>query len=278
MKEYYSISEMADIHNISRQTLIHYDKIGLFKPIRTDEENNYRYYSAIQIPILREIYFLKSIGVKLSDIKKHMNQRNLDSAISLLEDHKDYVSKELERLSKIYSHIDQKLDIFYKADYYAKKINVPRIKELPEREAVFTPFGEELNKHELHITMMKSWKKFIENSLLPSRGFGTVIKKNQLKKADLFSGAGVFIVLPMVKGIEIQDKITMPAGKYVCMYKYGMPYHVKYIDTLLEWIEAHNYRVSGDIVDVCLLDTTFYTEDTNVDLCELQIPIESKYV
>lgn len=278
MKEYYSISEMADMHNISRQTLIHYDKIGLFKPIYTDEENNYRYYNANQIPLLREIYFLKSVGVRLNDIKKHMKQRNLNTAISLLEYHKEYVSKELEKLSSIYTHIDQKLDIFYKADYYMKKINVPRIKELPAREAVFTPFDRELNKQELHITMMKSWKKFIEYSLLPSRGFGTIIKKSQLGKENLFGEAGVFIILPMAKGIDIQDKITMPAGKYVCMYKYGMPYHVRHLNELLEWIEAHNYRVVGDIVDVCLLDTTFYTEDTSVDLCELQIPIESKYV
>ena len=42
MKEFVSISDMAKLHNISRQTLIHYDKIGLFKPMHTDE-NGYRH-------------------------------------------------------------------------------------------------------------------------------------------------------------------------------------------------------------------------------------------
>ena len=55
---YLTISEMSEIHNTTRQTLIYYDRIGLFKPIKVDE-NGYRYYSSNQIPFLREICFLK---------------------------------------------------------------------------------------------------------------------------------------------------------------------------------------------------------------------------
>ena len=58
-----TISEMAYIHGITRTTLIYYDKIGLFQP-ETVDENGYRYYSPTQIPMLREICFLRSIGIK----------------------------------------------------------------------------------------------------------------------------------------------------------------------------------------------------------------------
>lgn len=37
MKEYLSITEMASLHQISRQTLIYYDRIGLFSPACTGE-------------------------------------------------------------------------------------------------------------------------------------------------------------------------------------------------------------------------------------------------
>ena len=57
-----TISEMAYIHGITRTTLIYYDKIGLFQP-ETVDENGYRYYSPTQIPMLREICFLRSIGM-----------------------------------------------------------------------------------------------------------------------------------------------------------------------------------------------------------------------
>ncbi len=40
----YAISEMASLFNVSRQTLIYYDKIGLFKPAVVNEKG-YRFYS-----------------------------------------------------------------------------------------------------------------------------------------------------------------------------------------------------------------------------------------
>jgi len=40
-ERYLTISEMSEIHNITRQTLLYYDKIDLFKPIMVDE-NGYR--------------------------------------------------------------------------------------------------------------------------------------------------------------------------------------------------------------------------------------------
>lgn len=43
MSTYISISEMAKLHGITRQTLIHYDNIDLFKPAKVDT-NGYRYF------------------------------------------------------------------------------------------------------------------------------------------------------------------------------------------------------------------------------------------
>lgn len=43
MSAYIFISEMAKLHGITRQTLIHYDSIDLFKPAKVDT-NGYRYY------------------------------------------------------------------------------------------------------------------------------------------------------------------------------------------------------------------------------------------
>ena len=45
------ISEFASLTNVSRQTLIYYDKIGLFKP-DFKNESGYRYYSVKQIEFI----------------------------------------------------------------------------------------------------------------------------------------------------------------------------------------------------------------------------------
>ena len=92
-----SISEMAQIHNITRQTLIYYDKIGLFKP-DIIESNGYRYYSTTQIPLLREICFLRSIGMSLDDIRKNNTSGNSTTTIALLESQNDKLQKEIDQL------------------------------------------------------------------------------------------------------------------------------------------------------------------------------------
>ena len=45
-----------------------------------------------------------------------------------------------------------------------------------------------------------------------------------------------------------------PAGEYVCMYKYGMPYDTEHLEKLMQWLAKNNYELAGDIIDVCLLD------------------------
>ncbi|MDO5348045.1 MAG: MerR family DNA-binding transcriptional regulator, partial [Bacillota bacterium] len=62
MKDLFSIGELAKLQNISRQTLIFYDKIGLFCPAYIDPENGYRYYSINQLDNLDAICIMKKIG------------------------------------------------------------------------------------------------------------------------------------------------------------------------------------------------------------------------
>ncbi|EGT4207022.1 MerR family DNA-binding transcriptional regulator, partial [Clostridioides difficile] len=46
-KQYFTTGEFAKLCGISKQTLIFYDKIGIFSPEYKDK-NNYRYYSVYQ--------------------------------------------------------------------------------------------------------------------------------------------------------------------------------------------------------------------------------------
>ena len=58
MKILYLAGEMAKLHGISKQTLIYYDKIELFRPESCDEETGYRYYSLEQFVDLDVIFFM----------------------------------------------------------------------------------------------------------------------------------------------------------------------------------------------------------------------------
>lgn len=272
LKDFLSITDMADLHNVSRQTLIYYDKIGLFKPDHIDE-NGYRYYSPLQIPFLREICFLKTIGIKLDDIKKHIEHRDINNAISLLEYHKKFLDKEISNLLKTRKFIQQRLDIYSDANRCNNKLHKPFLKEYSERKVVFVPFENVICRQELHITLMKAWNILIKHGMLPSEGFGTMFINKSLQEHDIFKSAGIVVHLP-IEDEDIHNVLSIPAGEYACMYKYAMPYETKYLYDLVEWIEDNNYKIVGNIIDECLLDTTFYGSDKKVDFCLLKIPIE----
>lgn len=65
----FKIGEFAEMFDISIRALRLYDKMSLLAPEHTDEITGYRYYTADQIPLLNTILVLKSVGIRLSDIK-----------------------------------------------------------------------------------------------------------------------------------------------------------------------------------------------------------------
>ena len=84
MKNLFSIGELSKLQNISRQTLIFYDKIGLFCPAYVNPENGYRYYSAAQLDFLDTICIMKRIGFSLDEIKSYLKEYTLDTSMVVL--------------------------------------------------------------------------------------------------------------------------------------------------------------------------------------------------
>jgi effector-binding domain-containing protein len=74
----FKIGEFANFIKIPVKTLRYYDEIGIFRPIKVDDETGYRYYSAIQLPLLNRILSLKDIGFSLSQIS-YVLENNLPS-------------------------------------------------------------------------------------------------------------------------------------------------------------------------------------------------------
>lgn len=67
----FKISEFSRFTRVSVKMLRHYDEIGLLRPAHIDPVNNYRYYSADQLPRLNRIIALKDLGFSLSEIGKY---------------------------------------------------------------------------------------------------------------------------------------------------------------------------------------------------------------
>ena len=77
MKDYYKIGEISEMYDMSRDSLMYYEKLGIIKPTRDD--NGYRLYSVSDIWRLNLIKELKSLGFSFKMIKEYLeNSKNYE--------------------------------------------------------------------------------------------------------------------------------------------------------------------------------------------------------
>ena len=77
------IGEIADFFGVSRKAMRLYEKKGIIKPVKVDDANGYRYYSADQVYQLNALLELKALGFSLDEIKMIMNGKT--TKVPLLE-------------------------------------------------------------------------------------------------------------------------------------------------------------------------------------------------
>ena len=70
----YQIGQFAKLMDISPRMLRHYEKAGIFVPNEIDKKTGYRYYSAHQIPLLKQILLLRDSGFKVEEMAETLRK------------------------------------------------------------------------------------------------------------------------------------------------------------------------------------------------------------
>lgn len=73
----YKVNEVSKLSGVSIRMLHHYDKIGVLIPSKKTEKN-YRLYSDQDIKRLYQILTLKELDFPLNEIKKILDDKNLN--------------------------------------------------------------------------------------------------------------------------------------------------------------------------------------------------------
>lgn len=94
----FSVGEFAAIFGVSRQTLIYYDRIGLFSPARTDPATGYRYYGRQQFGVMSFIQMLAGLGVPLAAIRAQRAPIRPERTEALLEKQEQVLAEDVRRL------------------------------------------------------------------------------------------------------------------------------------------------------------------------------------
>lgn len=97
---YMTTGEFARMMRISKDTLFHYDKIGLLKP-EIVKANGYRYYSVYQADLLEAIFMLRDLGMPLKEIQEHLAQRHPQAMERLFAEREVQIDREIEKLQSM---------------------------------------------------------------------------------------------------------------------------------------------------------------------------------
>nr|WP_317324245.1 MerR family transcriptional regulator [uncultured Flavonifractor sp.] len=108
MNSFFSVGELSKLQNISRQTLIFYDKIGLFQPAYVDPDNGYRYYSSSQLDALDTILLMKKMGLSLDEIRVYMQDYTADSSILAMKRQLSVLTSQIEELQMLKSRVEHR--------------------------------------------------------------------------------------------------------------------------------------------------------------------------
>jgi len=118
------ISEAAKLVNLKPHTLRYYESIGLIKDIKRNSAGK-RIYGEADLKWLEFIIRLRSTGMKISDMKKYTQLRNMgDETVTerknILEEHLSSIDDEIKKLSEVRNYVAMKIEIYKKME---EKIN-----------------------------------------------------------------------------------------------------------------------------------------------------------
>jgi len=181
-----SIGEMARLTGAGIQALRHYEKLNLLKPIYTNPDSGYRYYSFEQAYLVEIIILCVELDIPLKNLPKFANDNIIDLA-SFLKTGKEIALKKIKKLKrglKLVENMEKKMQLAddqMKGDIWTETIPERYLKILSfgrtfkeiDTLAIYKEFADSLNvndalKHSeygfmyIHNDRLKMYYAFIE--------------------------------------------------------------------------------------------------------------------
>lgn len=269
-KNLFTVSEFAKISGVSRQTLIYYDKIGLFSPIEV-AENGYRMYSHTQIGIISIICILSDLGVRLEEIKKIVKNVSPETTERILRAQAEAVRKKIERLTLLEEMIDVRLDQTDVGNEAIVKRLGFDIKEFTEEVPLFIGDKAEYSKREIPDEVMVAFFDKCEASEMP-----LVFALGYIKSREDVLRGREDIVSAMCFRLK-SDKFangSMPKGMYAVGYALGDYGETDYIYSELDkFLKANGLALVGDVYEEYLHDE-FTQNDPKNYVMQISAPVK----
>lgn len=271
MKKNFSIGEMAKLHNTTIQTLRYYDEIGLLVPIQVDVKSGYRYYSTEQFEQLNTINYLKDLGLPLKEIKVHLEQRNIEGFLKLLQKQSEITDKKIRELQRISAKFQHRMNEIQQAQKI-KELGIVIIQEISARR-ILRLEERIISEPTLEISLRKLENMSNIKSSIFIGGVGLTVGIENVKTSRFDEYNSIFI---FSEDDPAQSELVsvFPEGMYACIYFRGhRSASPSYYEHLLSTINLKGMQIIGDSIERTMIDH-YISKDPKDHITEIQIPVK----
>lgn len=239
-KKLMTTGEFADLCDVKKQTLFHYDEIGLLEPAYKNE-NGYRYYTIQQAEAYSIIDMLKEIGMSLAEIKDFLQSKNTKKITDLLTEKEKLVDIKIRKMERIQHLIkNQKKQI-----EEASQLDLDRftIEDMDAEQVVLSE--NILNYSHKDITkMIISFMKYVKQGEIKVENWGSLIRQEQIETGDYLNYSNFYL---RENQLHLTETFHKKAGKYVIGYHKGSYMNTnKTYEKIKDYLDKAGYQICGD--------------------------------
>lgn len=268
--ELLSISEMAKLRKVTTETLRHYDRIGLFKPVYKDPLSGYRYYSITQYETLGTIKELRQLGMQLEEIKDYFEERTVHKSLEILEHRHELLIKEIQQKNALEKIIAEKICFMREMEKKPRQMLVEE-KQLEKRYIIAT---EEIRPSTQALSYKITELESSMNEVAP------VLASNRV---GAYSNAGIdeiqddFQVAPFIlcdrKYKNSKYFMEIQGGRYLSIYYNGrFGRKADAITQVADYMKKNHLIQNGPFLQIYEIDITV-TSNFEETMLELQVPV-----
>ncbi|MDA1477313.1 MerR family transcriptional regulator [Bacillus changyiensis] len=259
LKKYFTTGEFAKLCRVKKQTLFHYDEIGLFSP-EIKQQNGYRYYSYNQFELFQVINLFKEVGVPLKAIKSLLKDQTPDRIVPLLKEKSAEIDNKIKKLKHLQKIIETKVALTEQAletDFSSvsfqylneEKFMISRnTLDLPERKYI-AAISELIHYAESH-------------ELDEGYPVGGIFAREQMLKKDFYNYNHFYIKVK--EGINKINYYVRPKGLYAVGYQKDEDVKDTY-NRMIQFIKQNGMQIGEYAYEEYMLD------EVMVDRAENQI-------
>lgn len=266
MQAQLTVGELAKLAGVSRQTLIYYDREGIFRPSSVNRETGYRYYTADQLETLVNILSLREAGVPLREIRAHMAARTAEGTAALLRSQAEWARAQAEHWQTTARRLERKAESLRRLTASEDDF----LTELPAEWLAVEPVGGRRGLADVDVALKRVLRRASDQGLPHFYQLGDTLSAEDLAAGNYLRFSSAF--LPLQGTPEGPGIVEKPAGLYGRCFHHGT-YETTFqaYDTLLSRMADAGYRPAGGSYEYCVLDSM--SSDTPEEyVTEIQIP------